>query len=88
MIEKIRNNIGLFMIIIAVLLFTIVITEINIHKYEVRFTYCDGRPQKTIIVKSNDVPSNKDIQTHKEALPRAFNEINVCELETLRKIDQ
>lgn len=83
MISKLRDNIWFLLGIISVSIIITILSDINYSKYRVIINYCDGRPKKTMVVEHNRVPSNEDISTYKQALPRAFNEVNVCDIETI-----
>jgi hypothetical protein len=85
MINKIRNNPEIFLIVIASMLLTILIGSIPFNEYEVKIHFCDGREPKTKIVRSVSKPSNKNINTERsKTYPTAFDEINVCDIELIK----
>lgn len=57
--------------------------------WEVELTYCDSRPPIMLTVSYKDYmgqPGNQSIRTYKEAVPRAFGQLNVCEVKAIRRI--
>lgn len=53
-------------------------------QFKVEIFYCDGRPNKTILVKQFQEPSNIDIDTEKRALSKYHNELNVCAIKVIK----
>ncbi len=72
-----------------------VITRGTNKKYDIRLTFCDGRPPVTITVERRERPSNNDIITHREAVPTyetcgchgntAEKYLNVCEIQVIKE---
>jgi hypothetical protein len=55
-------------------------------RYEVLVTYCDSRPPKRFYVMSHRIPDNNSISTYKQAVPKFENQMNVCEVKTIREV--
>lgn len=60
--------------------------------YRVRIVYCDTRRDDTVVLRAFREPSNRDIDSYKEAMPifspdwmQANKWINVCEVHTLNE---
>ena len=74
---------------LSTLLYTLIILGYNeSHKptkvYEVKIDYCDNRPSKILKVESSSMPTNQDISSYKEAMPRYAGEVNVCNINVIQ----
>lgn len=57
--------------------------DTDIKKYTVEVTYCDNRPVEFVICNSVYPPTNSDIYTYKQAVPKWGGRLNVCNLRVI-----
>jgi len=76
--------------IIAIILSVLLLSSCRPYPiWEVEITYCDNRPPIRLTVSYKDYmgePNNRAISTYKEAVPKAFGQLNVCEVKAIRRI--
>ncbi len=86
-------------LIIAICLATVILIASTCwssnKKYDIRLTFCDGRPPVTITVERRHRPSNNDIATDRQAVP-TYNTcgcdgntsekyLNVCDVQVIKE---